>query len=85
MLTALVTIYSVVGPNNVGYRTLLLNDCGILLVLFLINRLWTRLVLAKVRRATEDEIRAIHEDQKLLADLEGKLKTVCKNYGIPYT
>jgi hypothetical protein len=56
-----------------------------LVLAFLLNRVWTRHTLGKVRRATEEEIRAIHEDPKLSAELESRLKTLCSNYRIPYT
>jgi hypothetical protein len=84
ILGAAVTFYSIVGPSELGYRTVLLSDCGILVAAFLLNRLWTRFALTKVRRATEEEIRAIHEAPTLLADLERRLKSVCANYNIPY-
>jgi hypothetical protein len=84
LLGIVVTVYSVIGPADVGYRTILLNDCGILIVAFLLNRLWSRFALAKVRRATEEEIRSIHEDSNMLADLERRLITLCGNYNIPY-
>jgi hypothetical protein len=85
LLAGVVAVYALLGPSDVGYRTLLLKDCGILVLAFLLNRVWTRHTLGKVRRATEEEIRAIHEDQKLSAELESRLKTLCSNYRIPYT
>jgi hypothetical protein len=85
MLGGVVAAYAFIGPADAAYRTLLLSDCGVLIVVFLINRLWTRHALAKVRRATEEEIRAIHADVTLLGELESRLKKLCVNYSIPYT
>jgi hypothetical protein len=85
ILGAIIAGYAILGPTDREYRTKLLSDCGILVVAFLLNRLWARFALAKVRRATEDEIRAIHEDPKLLGDLEARMKALCANYNIPYT
>ena len=85
ILGTVLTAYAFSGPADLGYRTLLLGDCGILILLFLVNRLWAGHALAKVRRATEEEIRAIHADGTLLAELESRLKNLCSNYSIPYT
>jgi hypothetical protein len=85
LLGGVLTVYALLGPTDIEYRTLLLTDCGILILAFLLNRVWTRHALAKVRRATEEEIRSIHEDDKLCTELESRLKTLCSNYNIPYT
>jgi hypothetical protein len=73
-----------IGPADAGYRTLLISDSGILVVCFIVNRVLARAALGKIRRATEEEIRAIHEDEKLLAELESRLKNLCSDYSIPY-
>jgi hypothetical protein len=85
ILGVTVTVYAWIGPADAAYRSTLLRDCGTLIVAFLINRLWARMALRKVRHATEEEIRAIHENPDLLSDLETRLKALCANYNIPYT
>jgi hypothetical protein len=84
LLAIMVSIYSFVGPDSVEYRMLLLKDAGILTVAFILNRFFKRIALNKVRRATEEEIRSIHEDKSLLGELESRLKKLCSDYQIPY-
>jgi hypothetical protein len=80
----LVVIYRFTGPTDVEYRTLLLND-GVVITFFVImNRLWIKSSLKKVRHGTEEEIRAIHEDSELRKDLEQRLCQLCRDYSIPY-
>jgi hypothetical protein len=82
-LLSLLIVYRFVGPAELGYRTRLLNDFLILVAAILVNRLWIRASLLKVRKATEDEIRAIHDDSDLRDELKGQLSDVCKDYLIP--
>jgi hypothetical protein len=83
-LGIVIAIYAYRGPADSAYRGLLLKDCGILVLAFLLNKWLTRVALGKVRRATEEEIRAIHEDEKLRGELESRLRALCSNYHIPY-
>jgi hypothetical protein len=76
--------YAFKGPAGKEYWSLLLSDSGILVLAFIVNRVLARGALAKVRRATEEEIRAIHEDGELLGELESRLKKLCSDYHIPY-
>jgi hypothetical protein len=76
--------YRAKGPGDLSYRSTLLNDVLIVFLCFLLNRLWIRSSREKVRRATDEEIRAIHDDPKLLQDLEQRIEKLCSDYSIPY-
>jgi len=80
----LVALYRAFGPNDPSYRTRLVTDLLILAVAFLLNRLWSRSILVKVRHATEQEIRAIHENKDLRADLKARLIALCTQYNVWY-
>jgi hypothetical protein len=84
VLGLVVVFYAFKGPADKEYWSLLLSDSGILVLAFIVNRLLARGALGKVRRATEEEIRAIHEDGKLLGELESRLRKLCSDYHIPY-
>jgi hypothetical protein len=84
LLTAAIVLYRFAGPTDVGFRTMLLNDFIVVTCGFLLNRLWARSSREKVRRATEDEIRAIHDDPALQQELERRLVRLCQDYSIPY-
>ncbi len=77
-------VFRFFGPADLQYRTVLLNDLIVMGVAWVVNRIWVQSSRGKVRRATEDEIRAIHEDEDLRADLERRLKQLCRNYSVPY-
>ena len=83
LLISLVAFYRFFGPPETGYRTRLLTNLLLLVIAFLVNRLWVRRSLNKVRRATEDEIRAIHEDDNLRQELKARLTSVSDDYQIP--
>lgn len=84
VLGVVVVVYRFTGPAQIAYRTKLLNVCLILALAFLVNRLWRRHSLKNVRIATEDEIRAIHDNPELNTDLKNRLVKLCFDYGIPY-
>lgn len=84
LLIAAIVLYRYQGPATLAYRTQLLNDCVVVGCCFILNRVWARSSKEKVRRATEEEIRAIHDDAALLKDLERRLGLVCHDYSIPY-
>lgn len=84
LLMAVTVLYRYWGPADLGYRTLLIDDLLIIGFCFLLNRVWVRSSTEKVRRATEEEIMAIHDDVALKQDLENRLIQFCKNYSIPY-
>jgi hypothetical protein len=84
LLTLLIVVYRYLGPADLAYRTRLLDvfvavGCGLIL-----NRMWAGSSKEKVRHATEEEIRAIHDDAALLKDLDRRLGRVCRDYSIPY-
>jgi hypothetical protein len=84
LLTGAIVFYRFRGPATLDYRTQLLNDCVVVGCCFILNRAWVRSSQEKVRRATEEEIRAIHDDPALLKDLERRLGQACRDYAIPY-
>ena len=84
VLGLVVVFYAFKGPADKEYWSLLLSDSGVLAVAFIVNRLFARGALGKVRRETEEEIRAIHEDKKLRDELKSRLRELCSNYHIPY-
>jgi hypothetical protein len=83
-LIALIAVYRFVGPPDLAYRTALLTNCLIVGFVFIGNRLAMQRYLALVRTATSEEIRAIHEDPELVADLGCRLANLCSDYGVPY-
>ncbi|MDE3181259.1 MAG: hypothetical protein KGM47_16570 [Acidobacteriota bacterium] len=83
-VSAIIVYYGFRGPADVYYRTTLFNDLVIVIVAFFVNRAWVRSSLVKVRRATEEEIRAILDDDKLKSDLGCRLQLICQDYSIPY-
>ena len=66
------------------HSSVLTTSITVLLVLFVLNRIWRNRIIKRVRSATYDEIKSIHEDEELLKELELKLKTLCKDYNVPY-
>jgi hypothetical protein len=60
----------------------LANSFCILIIAFILNRIWAKGSLKSVREATENEIRAIHE--KHLVELDANLKNLCQDFSIPY-
>ncbi len=84
ILIAATMFYRYQGPTDLAYRTLLLNDFITVSGALVLNRAWVRSAREKVRRATEEEIRAIHDDAGLRQDLENRLIKVCNDYSIPY-
>jgi hypothetical protein len=83
-LSAVIIYYGFRGPVDLAYRTTLFNDMALFMVLFLLNRIWVRASRSKVRRATEDEIRAILDSDELRNDLERRLVRICQDYAVPY-
>lgn len=83
-VSAIIITFRYRGPIDLGYRTMLFDSLVIVITAFLLNRIWARASLAKVRRATEEEIWAILEDSGLKSDLEKRLKSLCGDYSIPY-
>lgn len=83
-VSAMIVYYGSRGPVDVSYRTTLFNDLVIVIVAFIVNRAWARASLGKVRRATEEEIRAILDNADLRNDLERRLVRICQDYSIPY-
>ena len=84
LLVVMIVICRFTVPSDLIYRTLLLSDLLVIIGAWLLNRIWVRASREKVRRATEDEIAAIHSDQGLLQDLQAKLQDLCRDYSIPY-
>ena len=84
MLGALVVVYRFAGAAELAHLEKLLWASVVLAACFLVNRLWRGHSLAKVRSATEEEIRAIHHNPELKADLKNRLKELCADYDIPY-
>jgi hypothetical protein len=84
LLAVLVIFYRFKGPTDLNYRGILLNDAIVIFLCIVLNRIWIRFSREKVRRATEEEIRAIHDDPQLLQDLEQRLKQLCSSYSIPF-
>lgn len=80
----LVLYFRFAGPADLGYRTHLLDDSIAVCVLWILNRVWVWFSRNSVRNATEDEIRAIHANLELKAELEQRLIRLCKDYSIPY-
>lgn len=74
LLVAMILICRFVGPSDLSYRTALLSDLLIVIGIWLLSRIWIQASREKVRRATEDEIAAIHRDADLLQQLEQKLQ-----------
>jgi hypothetical protein len=85
MLGGLVVVYRFVGPAEIAHMTKLVTVSVLLAIGFLLNRLWRRHSLRKVRTETEEEIRAIHYDAELKADLKNRLIKLCSDYEIPYS
>jgi len=83
-VSAIIIIFHYRGPIALAYRTMLFDSLMIVIAAFLLNRVWARTSLAKVRRATEEEIWAILENPDLKSDLERRLKSLCEDYSIPY-
>ena len=84
LLLASVGFYRFKSPAELTYRSMLLTDLLVLCGLFALNRMWARFSKAKVRRATEEEIRAIHDNAELLKALGERLVKLCSDYSIPY-
>lgn len=84
LLVAMILVCRFLGPSDLSYRTALLNDLLVVSGIWLLNRIWIWTSREKVRRATEDEIAAIHGDENLLRQLEDKLRQLCHDYSIPY-
>jgi hypothetical protein len=84
LLAGATIAYSRWGPVELGYRMRLFNDLVAVFVAFALNRWWVGISRAKVRRATEEEIRAILDDPNLRGDLERRLVEVCRDYSVPY-
>jgi hypothetical protein len=83
-LFSLIFFYRITGPSDLEFYSRLLDDFIIVTISFLLNRLWVRSCLAKVRESTTEEIRAIHADKDLTADLQNRLVKLCADYSIPY-
>jgi len=84
LLIAAIVVYRYEGPFDLIYRTVLLNDFIAVTCAFILNRAWVRSSREKVRRSTEGEIQAIHNDPTLRQDLERRLVRICSDYSIPY-
>jgi hypothetical protein len=84
LVVSTIVLYRYQGPATLTYRTQLLDDFVVVGCFFILNRVWAHSSKGKVRRATEEEIRAIHGDAVLLKDLECRLGRVCHDYSIPY-
>jgi hypothetical protein len=84
LLVVMTLICRFVGPADSSYRTQLLSDLLIIIGMWILNRIWIRAGREKVRRATEDEIAAIHDDEVLKRQLGEKLRQLCVDYSIPY-
>jgi hypothetical protein len=74
--------YYLFYPLEPPYIHTLANSFCVLFIVFILNRIWAKISLRSVRDATENEIRAIHENH--LDELEAKLRILCKSYSIPY-
>jgi hypothetical protein len=83
-LTLTIIFYRYCGPAESAYRTMLFDNLAFVVAAFVLNRAWVRASIAKVRRATEEEIWAILDDPALRSDLERHLQRLCKDYSIPY-
>jgi hypothetical protein len=83
-LTSLIIGCRYFGPTDLTYRSLLGKDLIAVVIVFILNRVWVRASLNKVRRATEEEILAILDTPELQIDLEQRLEQLCKYYSIPY-
>lgn len=70
------------GPGTAAYQMRLLEGVFLLCLLLLLNRAWVRAAREKVRRATEEEILAIHNNFK--QELQKRLTTLCTDYALPY-
>ncbi len=64
------------------YNTRLIRSIVVLIVAFVLNRIWVRTSRESTRRATEEEIEAIHADHG--ADFESRLRDICREYGVLY-
>jgi hypothetical protein len=80
----MVIFYRWMGPDDLQYRTSLLTSGIIIAVVFLLNRCLAHATLSKVRSATADEIRSIHDQTALVDELKSRLKSLCENYKIPF-
>jgi hypothetical protein len=80
LLTAI--LYFIFYPADPTYIQSLANSFCILIIAFILNRIWAKGSLKSVREATENEIRAIHE--KHLVELDANLKNLCQDFSIPY-
>jgi hypothetical protein len=67
-----------------GYAIRLLQTLVTLITLLFLNRVFVRFAVGSVAKTVDEEIAAIHEDPRLLADLQKRLKSVCSDYSIPY-
>jgi hypothetical protein len=81
VLVSLIGALRFVGPSTSEYRTMLLNALCLLILFFVLNRLWARATIRSVRIATIAQIAAIHAQHH--ADLETRLVGFCSTYGIP--
>ncbi len=53
-----------------SHNSAITTSITVLLILFVLNRIWRNRIMERVRNATYEEIKAIHEDEELLKELE---------------
>lgn len=74
--------YSWLPITGQNYQTLLWRTNTILVIFFILNRIWVSVSRENVRKATDEEIKAIHS--QYMPELEGRIKKTCADYQIPY-